>query len=130
MKKLIGIRISALTETQLAELTSKLGMTQTEVISHAVETYYQKMEDKMTKTVTSFLRERPDKIWRYVGTIWGNEEYTSTGREIANQIEDIQYGGDMVEHPTTGTDEAGYYLQSGNVHYFGRLIDEVVLEAI
>lgn len=47
MKKQISIRISALTEAQLHELTSKLGMTQTEVISHAMENYYQKMEDTM-----------------------------------------------------------------------------------
>jgi len=52
MKKLISLRISALTESQLSELTSKLGMTQTNVVTMAVNDFYDRMEDKM-KTVLS-----------------------------------------------------------------------------
>lgn len=52
MKKLISLRISPLTETQLTELTSKLGMTQTDVVTMAVNDFYDKMEDKMNTVLT------------------------------------------------------------------------------
>jgi len=47
MKKLVSMRLSALTETQLTELTSKLGMNRTEVITMAVNEYHNKLEEKM-----------------------------------------------------------------------------------
>lgn len=48
MKKHITMRISALTEFQLTELTSQLGTSRTELITLAVNDFYNKMEEKMS----------------------------------------------------------------------------------
>ena len=64
-KKLVGMRISALTESQLTELTSKLGMNRTEVISLAVNDFYDKMEEKMNSKTLSQAHER---VIEWVGT--------------------------------------------------------------
>lgn len=77
MKKLISIRISALTETQLAELTSKLGMTQTEAISHAVENYYQKMEDKMSTENTIEVKLNREGFVDFLGSEERAEKYAA-----------------------------------------------------
>ena len=77
MKKLIGIRISALTESQLAELTSKLGMTQTEVMSHAVENYYQKMEDKMNTEKIIEVKLDREGFADFLGSVERAEKYAA-----------------------------------------------------
>jgi len=114
MKKLIGIRISALTETQLAELTSKLGMTQTEVVSHAVENYYQKMEDKMSKkieTISEYFDQHPNTLY-----ICESGDYVTDGKAAAKLYRDNpdmynQWG----DHPsTTTTPYTGWYYEQGN----------------
>jgi hypothetical protein len=46
-KKQISLRISGLTEKQMAELTDALGMNQTELVTVAINEFYQKMEEKM-----------------------------------------------------------------------------------
>lgn len=48
-KKLIGIRINKITEGQIAELREKLSMQQTEIITMAVNDFYDKMKDKFNK---------------------------------------------------------------------------------
>lgn len=53
MKKQISLRISALTESQLTELTSKLGMTQTDIVTMAVNNFYDMMEEKMNTKILS-----------------------------------------------------------------------------
>ena len=60
MKKQVSMRLSALTETQLAELTSKLGTNRTEVVTLAVNEYYNKnkLEEKMNKKQLSQAHER------------------------------------------------------------------------
>lgn len=62
MKKLIGIRISALTETQLAELTLKLGMTQTEAITMAVDLLYSWQSSNLRKVDFVANKNREDAM--------------------------------------------------------------------
>ena len=96
MKKLIGIRISALTETQLAELTSKLGMTQTEVVSHAVENYYQKMEDKMnTENIIEVKLDREGFI-DFLGSEERAEKYAA---KLQSNIKDFYPDHDVSVDP-------------------------------
>ena len=86
MKKQISIRISTLTETQLAELTSKLGMTQTEVMSHAVESYYQKMEDKMnTEKIIEVKLDREGFV-DFLGSLERSEKYAA---KLQSNIKDF-----------------------------------------
>lgn len=48
MKTQKNLRVSKLTEQQIDELTERLGMSQTELITVAINEYHKKMEDKMT----------------------------------------------------------------------------------
>lgn len=77
MKKLISMRLSALTESQLTELTSKLAMNQTEVITVSVNEFYNKMEAKM-KTKDTLSRAHYDIIdWvgdsEFINTLTGQQ---------------------------------------------------------
>lgn len=117
MKKQICIRISALTETQIHELTSKLGMTQTEVVSHAVENYYQKMEDKMNKkikTISDYFEQDPDQLWLH----HGHYNYVITGRQEAQMYRENpdlsqKWGEYPTEYSPHGSQEEGWFFERG-----------------
>ena len=141
MKKLISIRISLLTETQLAELTSKLGMTQTDIITMAVNDFYDKMEEKMNTHVklSNYLKTLSNQHYRYVGTIWGPESNIMSVADVIDflTVHNPEYDGEMDEHPANKKNpsyqpgEPGhFYLQSDGIHYVGYLVDELVLEKI
>lgn len=61
MKKQISMRLSALTETQLTELTSKLGMNRTELITLAVNNFYQKMIEEKMKANSNLINNQDRK---------------------------------------------------------------------
>lgn len=75
------------------------------------------------------------KLYRYVGTIWGADEFTMTSEQVAAFLEQAG-NGEIGEHPanesrTYGPDDKGhYYLQSDGIHYVGHLVDELVLEEL
>jgi hypothetical protein len=79
---------------------------------------------KLSKYLT---KETPGKNWRYVGTIWGSDEWTGTSKEMADTVKKIGADEKMIDHPTYGG-ESGYYLQSSNIHYKHGITDECVLE--
>lgn len=82
-------------------------------------------------TLTKYLRqEHTETRFRYVGTIWGTDQYEVTGQELADILDNLGYGDEtMGDHPTNGGG-GGYYYQSGDIYYRGGLVDEKVLETL
>lgn len=84
----------------------------------------------MATTLAQHLRNNGQDRFTYVGTIWGETSGRSSeapGQDWANILDVLGADAPMTDHPTQ---DGGYYLQSGNVHYRdGSLLDETVLEA-
>ena len=72
-------------------------------------------------TLSEYLSTRPHDttIYRYVGTIWGDDDTAQTGAEWANTIAQLveagcEADGEIVDHPANGGGD-GYYVQSQGV---------------
>ncbi len=80
-------------------------------------------------TAQQFFNNNSESNFNYVGTIYGTESAEMTGAEIAAMLKDFGDNSEMIDHPAYGG-ENGFYQQSGNVHYTGNLVDEVVFVAL
>lgn len=87
---------------------------------------YRKGKKKMKLSKYLSKKEAGEK-WKYVGTIWGSDEWTGTSDEFAEAIKGMAYNEKVVDHPAYSR-KSGYYLQSGDIHYSGHLVDECVLK--
>jgi hypothetical protein len=116
MKKLISLRISALTEAQLHELTTKLGMSQTETVTLAVNNFYDKMEEKMNSanqqyTLLEYARSqveaKNDIVMNYVGQeFWGDDGKTTTmtWQDVVDYLEGCGVDGEICSDEDCGWD--------------------------
>lgn len=78
---------------------------------------------------TEFFRNNSEQKFNYVGTIYGTDEHEMTGEEIADMLQLFGETSEMIDHPTYSGDQ-GFYLQSGNVHYAGNLVNECVFVSL
>ncbi|KKN74803.1 hypothetical protein LCGC14_0386960 [marine sediment metagenome] len=80
-KKLISMRISGLTERQIAELTARLGMNQTEVVTVAVDQFYGRQETGSMKI--TIVDTKPELDPYHADT--GGASYTGIHLEPVNR---------------------------------------------
>lgn len=124
------MQLTEATERQVSYLQERGFGTRTDIVRVAIDRMYN-TEKERTMQLSILLRQNPERVYNYVGTIWGDEPYTATAAEFADMLDELDYDGDMLEtHPAYGGMAEGYYEQGNAIGYHARLIDEIVLEVV
>lgn len=68
-----------------------------------------------------------DRIYRYIGTIWGNEKMVNVGRDIAVQLINIGYGEEEI---VDSRESNGFYISGRRIFYKNEFLQETVLKLV
>jgi len=89
-----------------------------------------------TMLLSEYFQQNADTIYRYVGEIWGTDEFEETGARLAEMIaENPDMDGEIGNHPTNelfGDEDGRFYIQSWDIWYASsnNLIQEFVFEEV